>query len=103
MEWNVYYYNINKRCIEPYNILDHSSFYNDLTYNYKLFKEDKDTFKEYVRRDLQYYFWSKCEYEIVIDSWPPCNIDKKVDIYSQVMLNFDIFIDVIWNYLASIV
>ena len=36
----------------------------------------KEEFAEKLRRELQYYFWSKSEYEIVLTSWPPY-IDKK--------------------------
>ena len=76
-----------------------------------------------------YYYWAKCEWEVVITSWPPhINMDeldrinkqrksefakydrepyclcintdvrKKIDVYSQVMLNFDIFVDYVWGH-----
>lgn len=77
-----------------------------------------------VDRALKYYFWGKAEHEVVITSWPPyitrkeferINADEfkeskyaiyvepevfyKVDIYSQVKLNFDIFVEYLWlNY-----
>jgi hypothetical protein len=64
----------------------------------KKFK-DKDEFAEELRRDLFYYFWAKSEYEILISAW--CGSkdtqEVKVDIYSQVMNNFDIFCDYVWN------
>jgi hypothetical protein len=76
---------------------------------------------------LQYYYWSKSEYETIITSWPPyvedeelnrlnsekekriqetgkfyraavnLNVGYKIDIYTQVMMNWDRFIDYIWN------
>jgi hypothetical protein len=64
----------------------------------KKFK-DKDEFAEQLRRDLMYYFWAKSEYEIIISAW--CggngNEDIKVDIYTQVMNNWDVFVDYVWN------
>lgn len=66
-----------------------------------------------------YYFWSKCEYEVIITSFPmyinqeeleiinnsdrkyKINIEPdvgvKVDIYSQIMNNFEVFVDYVWN------
>ena len=32
---------------------------------------DKDTFAEKLKIELAYYFWSKCEWEIILSSWPP--------------------------------
>lgn len=76
---------------------------------------------------MQYYYWSKSEYETVITTWPPyieseeldrLNKEKhereirnrpfyrdavnlttryKIDIYTQIMMNWDRFIDYIWN------
>lgn len=103
LEWNVIWYDINGRKLTTYNIFKHSKF---LEYIKKDAKEDygKDLpdyekFKERVRRELQYYFWGKCEYELVISTWPPNeNVPgKKIDVYAQVMMNFDIF----YNYLYT--
>ena len=84
-------------------------------------------FKEKVRRNLSYYFWSKSEWEVILSSWPPyvdsdeidrlikereehlatwgkfyqtdCNVNvsEKIDVYTQVMMNWDCFIDYLWN------
>ena len=46
-----------------------------------------------------YWFWSKCEHEIIISSWP--YTDKaaaKIDIYQQVMMNWDIFLEYTWSF-----
>ena len=46
-----------------------------------------------------YYFWSKCEWEIILSDWPPSDTfcKEKIDVFDQVMLNWDIFVDYIWN------
>lgn len=98
LEWNVFYHSINSNKITTFNIFDHWKFNEDVQKSLKKFK-DKDEFAEQLRRDLRYYFWSKCEYEIIISPW--CGgrdtKDIKVDIYEQVMNNFNIFADYVWN------
>lgn len=65
MEWNVYYYNINRNKIELFNIFDHWSF---CEYAKKAIKKlkTKEEFAEQLKRELQYFFWSKAEYELVV-------------------------------------
>lgn len=123
MIWNVYRNNFNTKKIEVFNIFDHISFLESIK---KILKQtqNKKEFSENIRKELLYYFWSKYEYEIIITSFPvyinqkelnkinsdnnsnsnnktKINIEPdvgiKVDIYSQVMNNFDIFVDYIWN------
>ena len=123
MIWNVYRNNFNTKKIEVFNIFDHISFLESIK---KILKQtqNKKEFSENIRKELLYYFWSKYEYEIIITSFPvyinqkelnkinsdnnsnsnnktKVNIEPdvgiKVDIYSQVMNNFDIFVDYIWN------
>lgn len=96
MEWNVYRYNINAKKIEPMNIFRHSRFTDDVIKAMRTC-ETKETFAEEVRHSLAYYFWSKCEYEILISGLFDSEKEYKVDIYSQVMLNYDRFINYLWN------
>lgn len=74
MKWNVYYNNVNKRTIEKWNIFNHGRFAEDVE---KLLEEDvtKEEFAKELKHKLRYYFWSKCEYETIITSWP-CYIDQ---------------------------
>ena len=88
---------------------------------------NRENFEKEIKRHLMYYFWSKSEYEIVLTSWPPYITDderirlnaeaeenaakgrgnrihnicpyvaEKIDVYEQVMLNFDHFIDYLWR------
>lgn len=116
LEWNVYKKDFNKSEIEIFNIFNHSRFYEDLC---KCNKENYEEFKKEVKSNLMYYFWSKSEYEIIITSFPPyidkkeiekltktnnkireaVNLDtgKKIDIFDQIMINQDKFIDYLWN------
>lgn len=98
MKWNVYYYNINKNEIESLNIFNHWRFREDVQ---KLAKKriKKEDFKEKLRKELFYYFCSKCEYEVLLKPWIGRKDSKeiKIDIYRQVMLNFDIFAEYVWK------
>lgn len=68
--WNVYCGNFNAREIKVYNVFDHFGFYNACVKAKKKFRDDKEGFAEEVRSNLMYYFWSKCEWEILLDRWP---------------------------------
>lgn len=125
--YNVYYRSFNNNEIVKLNIFNHIDFYKAVLDNIKKYK-NKEEFAEAVRKDLLYCFWGKCEYEVIITSWPayitPDELNKinkskeefikthnkekhrylinpdvgiKIDIYEQVMMNFNIFIDYIWN------
>lgn len=99
MEWNVFYHNMNAQEITVLNIFEHGGFMKDVK---KHLKEcpDKEAFVKELKSSLMYYFWSKSEYEIIISPW--CGgrntKEKKVDIYSQVMLNWDKFVDYVWSF-----
>ena len=99
LEWNVYVGNFNAKKIETHNVFHHTGFTEDCRKAAKKFKNDKAAFAEEVRHSLMYYYWSKCEWDVVIEHWPPANgfDDSKVDVYSQVMMNWDRFIDYLWE------
>lgn len=99
LQWNVYIGGFNSRKIEIINIFDHVGFLDDCRKNAKKNNKDREAFVERLRGDLMYHFWSKCEWEIIIDHWPHNDHfeDKKVDVYNQVNLNWDIFSDYVWN------
>ena len=98
LQWKVWRYNVNARKIEEYNIFQHSSFLNDLI---KLFQEQysKEVFAEELKQKLRYYFWARCEFEVTVVGYPPShkNVERKIDIYEQVMLNWDVFLDYVWK------
>ena len=97
MEWNVYYHDINAQKIIQWNIFKHGSFYKEVD---DLLKSelDKEEFIERLRKSLMYYFWSKCEYEILVSPWVGRAGDIKIDIYDQIMMNFDRFVDYVWSF-----
>lgn len=68
----------------------------------KLPTEKRPSFEEFddtIRRCVMYQFWSRCEYEIVIHEWATNpRWHKKVDVYDQLRLNWDYFINQCWEY-----
>lgn len=66
MKWMAYYYSINRDEIKEFNIFDHRRFRENVL---KLINKSgkKEDFKESLRKEVLYYFWSKCEWELVIE------------------------------------
>lgn len=102
--WNVIYGNFNSREIETFNVFRHYGFAASCQKNAKKHNDNKEAFAEQLRCDLMYYFWSKCEYEVIVSHWPSKedDRDRKIDIYDQVMLNWDIFLDYTWEHRKEI-
>lgn len=94
LEWKVFVENINTRKIETFNIFDHPSFKRECESAYKKHKDNLEEFEDEVRANLLYYFWSKCEWEIEISSLfkGENDLPRKVDVYEQVVLNWEAFV-----------
>jgi len=96
--WNVIYHDSNAQIITTFNVFDHCGFYEEVK---KFLRQCKDraSFAEEVKRSLKYYFWSKCEWEIIIGPWSGGrNTEKiKVDVCWQVLNNWDHFVDYLWS------
>ena len=128
LQWNVYRENFNSKKIEVFNIFNHGRFYEDikkdlkkcetkekfsvilqkhLRYYYwskaeheivltswtpRIDKEELDRLNE--EYEEYYKKYGKYPYSIYVKP----NVFEKVDIYSQVMLNYNSFVDYIWNY-----
>ena len=99
LTWNVYVSDFNRKIITSHNIFNHGGFVEDCQKAYKKHKDDRDAFLEEVRRSLMYWYWSKCEWEIIIDHWPHRDNarEEKIDVYDQVMLNWPVFSEYVWN------
>lgn len=99
MKWNVFYYDINRKKVDVFNIFEHSGF---VKYVKKAIKEhkNKEEFAKQLRSELMYYFWAKAEWEIIISPWVGGDREKdavKIDVHDQVMLNWDLFVDYVWD------
>ena len=99
LSWNVYYENFNQRKIETYNVLQHGGFVKDLKdFLKKHPNTDKESFAKCIKSNLMYYFWSRCEWEVLVCPLFSSNTrEEKIDVYDQISMNFDIFVDYCWN------
>lgn len=104
LAWNVYIDDFNARCIRTLDIFQHDSFLEGCRKAAQKYTDDEASFAEQVDRLLKYYFWSKTEYEIVLDTWPPSPRfhPEKVDVYDQVKLNWPVFINWLWSNRAEL-
>ena len=123
MTWNVFIYDFNKRKIEIKNIFNISSTFNE---DFEALKVQtlrgdiatKEEFADKLKSILRYTFWCRREYEIAISDlcWTYrdatdemkvkeyehyCKTAEKIDIYSQVEMNWDKFVDYVWNEVKS--
>lgn len=99
LSWYVYRQDDNSGKIEPWNIFEHGRFRQDIIELLKRLDENtvRADFAKDVKSNLMYYFWSKAEYEIILKNWIGKDCEVKIDVYDQVMLNFDKFIDYLWG------
>lgn len=100
LEWNVYRFNINKQKIEVFNIFDHYSFKEYVKKALIEYEYCKEDFIKQLKSELCYYFGGKSEYEVIITCWVGGDrekVNQKIDIYDQVMMNWDKFVDYVWN------
>ena len=67
MKWTVFNYSINRQAIVLFNLFEHSSFLAYVKKAKKKSKGSRDVFAEKVKSELRYYFWSKSEYELIIE------------------------------------
>ena len=64
LTWFVTYYNINSNKIGHYDVLKHRE---GLIKRLKKQCATKTDFSEKMRREMMYHFWSKCEWELIIE------------------------------------
>ena len=117
LEWNVFLFDCNADEFLRYNIFKHGGFdedlkklckkynkeYPELTYEVnKAQKKIKDEFFEELKRILKYYFWAKCEVEVVLVSFPVDDVHEKIDVWDQLEMNWNRFSDYVWlNYCSG--
>ena len=101
LEWNVFIEQYNE--FKPYNIFSHGGFMTEVKKAYKQYSDNKKEFANQIQSELRYFFWSKCEWEIIVSAWPTSSKIKpvKIDVYTQVMWNWDNFIDYTWQKLGG--
>lgn len=75
---------------EPYDILPYlSREWGNLKPREK--EAAKENLGAWVKKELQYQYWGRCEYEFLLLPWPPGRSEPtKVDIYWQALHNLEL-------------
>lgn len=101
IHWYVYVESFNARTIEKRDLFAHGAHIKEIAKMFKKCGDDKDAFTKELRSELMYYYWARCEWEVIITSWPPSPEgtfkDVKIDVFDQLNMNWDVFVDYIWN------
>lgn len=136
LSWKVKNFCINKQSIEDYDVLKYRE---DMIKKMKKKCTTKEEFTELLRRECQYIFWGRCEYELIIEltederillkpwvgardeskstidvtddtsfDWKGFAVEHiseqiykdeaKIDVYDQLMWQWQDFVDYVWNY-----
>lgn len=99
--WNVYEHEFNQDKIVKYNIFNHGGFWRDVIAANKEYADDEDFYKA-VMESARYYFWAKCECEVLIGGiFSKCE-PYKFDWYDQITMNEHIFKDYIISHRKDI-
>ena len=131
LEWNVYRENWNNKEIEVFNIFNHSRFYEDVKTALKKFDDKEEFAEEIKKSLMWCYWckseyeivittwapyitmseldrlnkerektlseYSREPYRLHVNP----EVGEKVDIFSQVAMNYNIFIDYLWSHKRS--
>ena len=106
LKWFVFVEDINGKQIRTYNIFEHKDFMEDCDDAWEDYKNKHHNFAKFyedIDNILMYYFWCKCEWEIIISNFPPSDSfkNKKVDVYQQIKINWDKFIDYLFSWYVA--
>lgn len=127
LEWNVFRHDVNNKKIVTFNIFDHWKFNEDVQKSLKKFKDKDEFAEHLRRDLMYYFWskyehevvitsfptyitmseldslneeralhkekWGRDLVRINVNP----DTGAKIDIYTQVMNNFDIFVDYVWN------
>lgn len=55
--------------------------------------KNEESLRKFIERNARYYFWSRCQWEIILVDFPCSKIHKKIDVYEQISMNLELFID----------
>lgn len=96
--FNVIVEDVNTREFIPYDIIPYLiSQYENSKNKPTTFKE----FKEFIIKEAKYQWWGRCQYEIILDSWPTGNNREKIDVYWQITMNIDIITEIIMEEIVN--
>ena len=91
LKWYVFRWDFNAKKITNYNVL--SGLAEDIAKKVQAKKiNNKDTLKEYLKKEFMYHYWSRTEHEVYISDLHGSE-GEKIDIWRQVEPNLDNIVD----------
>lgn len=103
-QFNVLIVNINTDEIEPYDILpflrccyDETVENNQSNPDYWKIPVTLEDWIDFVDKWCKYQYWSRCEYEFLIQDWPCQKFTKKIDVYKQIKMNLELIARLLYN------
>lgn len=112
------YKDFNSGKIEKYDVLNvifNTIFTEKGTFNTRSFHyfdkkcnvlpvRTKEQLEEFIKLELRYHFWGKCEWEFIAIDWPNRDTIEesrpvKIDVYEQLEPNISVITDLVWNYI----
>ena len=95
-KFNVLRWDINAKALTAYDVLP---YFRDCYMDTK--KKDRpvseEQWKKFVERHGMYMFWSRCEYEIIVTSWPKGDKEVKIDVWQQIKSNLDVVVKILMD------
>lgn len=94
--WNVWIWDFNHDSLEVYDVMPRfiAAF---KSLKKKDIPDTIEKLSDWLNSEAHYMFWSKCEYEMIIHGWPERKNDSKVDVYDQLKMNWDAFVEYFYN------
>lgn len=92
LSWNFNRDNVEYLDIMPYLIDEYKQ---EKKRKHKVFcktLETKSDYREFILAASKYRYWSKSEYEVLVDGFPPSGKCKKIDIYDQIEKNIAVIV-----------
>lgn len=83
-------WDFNKKKVEYYDVLPYFiDEYNEGTLLHGKILKTFNDYKMFIIRASKYQFWSRCQYEIVVEGYPSQGKQEKIDIHQQIMANIN--------------
>lgn len=92
--WRVITARGNKNEIKFYNVFHHTAFSCEVA-KALMCRIGRQQISEKIKRSAHYYFWCKCEWEVIVSDWTRQKMEEKIDVYAQLEMNWEQFIDYI--------
>lgn len=91
-------YNINAKKFETYDIFPYliAEYIRSVNTPYTF-----EEFKEFIDSKAKYQWWSRCEYELILQNWPSQQVSHKIDVYDQVKMNLDTITKLFMEYVTN--